>query len=129
MTAATVLEHARAAGVRLLATPEGMIHWRGPGPLPEALRQAMALHKGELLALLAGDQVQDRRPARAAATDFESITAPLTVDEAERFAERVAIVVLDGLLSEIEAVGLAWTQTMDERRGHGSSKVGRAPTT
>jgi hypothetical protein len=52
MNAAAVLNEAQAAGVELAATPGGLIRYRSPGPLPEALRQKIITFKAEVLALL-----------------------------------------------------------------------------
>jgi hypothetical protein len=52
MTPAFVLETALAAGIELSATPEGNIHWRCPGALPDRLRQLIGANKPELLSLL-----------------------------------------------------------------------------
>src|SRR5262245_7701988 len=60
MSAAAVLEQARAAGVELSATPRGDIRWRCRGGLPDPLRRSLAAHKPEILELL--------RPATACPT-------------------------------------------------------------
>jgi hypothetical protein len=52
MSAAAVLEQARAVGVELSATPEGNLRWRCRGGLPDKLRQALAAQKPALLELL-----------------------------------------------------------------------------
>jgi hypothetical protein len=52
MSAAAVLEQARAAGVELSATPGGNIRWRCRGGLPDPLRRSLAAHKPEILELL-----------------------------------------------------------------------------
>ena len=53
MTAGTVLQQARAAGVELSATPEGNLRWRFPTSLNDDLRHLLAVHKVDLVALLA----------------------------------------------------------------------------
>ena len=53
MTAARVLEQARAAGVELAATPTGDIRWRSTRPLSGTLRSDIVAHKAELALLLA----------------------------------------------------------------------------
>src|SRR5262249_34480848 len=120
MTALAVLEQARAAGVRLSATPEGTIRLRSSAPLPDGLREALILHKRELLGLLAGDSAPSRRPAGPAAPKAAApLAQSLTVDEAELFHERLAIATVDGRLSEEEAVHLAWEQIQAQRRANG----------
>jgi hypothetical protein len=52
MTVSVILEQARAAGVHLSATPDGKLCWRSHGPLPEGLRELLAAHKADLLALI-----------------------------------------------------------------------------
>ena len=56
MSAAAVLEQARAAGVELSATSEGNLRWRCLGGLPDDLRRTLAAHKPELLKLLAANE-------------------------------------------------------------------------
>jgi hypothetical protein len=55
LTAATVLQQARAAAVELSATPDGKLRWRSRGPLPERLGERLAEQKAELLELLADE--------------------------------------------------------------------------
>jgi hypothetical protein len=59
MTAAVILEEARAAGVALSATAKGMIRWRCRGPLPDSLRAMILTHKAELLEALGSKPVND----------------------------------------------------------------------
>jgi hypothetical protein len=54
MSAADVLDLARAAGVELSATPAGKLRWRCPGRLQDELRQTLTAHKAELIELLVG---------------------------------------------------------------------------
>jgi hypothetical protein len=51
-SATAVLEKACASGVQLSATPDGKLHWRCRGSLPEGLRGLLAEHRVELVALL-----------------------------------------------------------------------------
>jgi hypothetical protein len=104
MTATAVLQEALAARLELTATVEGKIHWRSPGPLPEALRQKLVAYKAELLVLLA----KDRLPERYA----------LTEDELETYQERTAICAEDGHLPEVEARAIALQQILSERRAN-----------
>jgi hypothetical protein len=54
MTATALLAEAGQLGVELSATADGKLRWRCRGELSEDLRQRIATHKTELLALLRG---------------------------------------------------------------------------
>jgi hypothetical protein len=98
VTAAAVLAEARAAGVRLHATPEGELHWRCRGPLPERLRQLLAAHKPELLALMREEG--DR----------------LNTEWLELWEERSAIMEYDGKLPREQAEAQALADVLRQMR-------------
>jgi hypothetical protein len=60
MTAADILDRARAAGVELFATA-GRLRWRCRGQLPDELRQLLQANKTAVLRLLDWDQVEAER--------------------------------------------------------------------
>lgn len=99
MTAPDVLAEVRAAGVQLHATPEGNLHWRCPGPLPDRLRQLLAAHKADLLALL---------PAPIAPADLPD-------DWRDTWGERAAIAEFDGGLSREDAEAQALADVLWQR--------------
>jgi hypothetical protein len=60
MSAMAVLEHAIRQGIELFATSDGKLRWRCQGSLPEGLRELLAEHKVELVALLEMGRPWDR---------------------------------------------------------------------
>jgi hypothetical protein len=56
MTTSDVLALVSAAGVKLSAAGDRLL-WRCPGSLPDNFRELLIAHKGELLALLAREEV------------------------------------------------------------------------
>lgn len=115
MTAATrpadIFEAARAAGVEVL-TDGQRIGLRGPREAVQRLRPLVALHRGELLALLAASPAANdepigktaHRPAEPPARRWDH--APASAEEIERMAQRTEQALNAGLTAN-EADALA----------------------
>jgi len=61
--ATTILQKAYASDMQLAATSDGKLHWRCKGALPEGLRELLAEHKVELVALLGTGRPWDQSEA------------------------------------------------------------------